>query len=49
MVKRKSRAQISVADGAGSMIQLADRRFEERDGQCSSWLPATKRQLGCDT
>jgi hypothetical protein len=29
MAKRKPRAQISVADGAGGLIQLQDLRFQE--------------------
>lgn len=44
MVKRKSRMEIRVADGAGGMMKVEDRRFEKGDWPMSFEVPVTNDQ-----
>ena len=44
MVKRKSRTEIRVADGAGGMMRVEDRRFEKGDWPISFEVPVTNEQ-----
>jgi len=44
MVKRKSRMEIRVADGAGGMMKVEDRRFEKGDWPISFEVPVTNEQ-----
>jgi hypothetical protein len=44
MVKRKPRTQISVADGAGGMMPVEDRRFERGDWPISFDIPVAQEQ-----
>jgi hypothetical protein len=44
MVKRKSRAVLSVADGSGGMMTMTDRRFEPGDWPISFAIPIAEEQ-----
>jgi hypothetical protein len=44
MAKRKSRAEITVADGAGGMMKVEDRRFEKGDWPISFEIPPEDEQ-----
>jgi hypothetical protein len=44
MVKRKSRMEIRVADGAGGMMKVEDRRFEKGKWPISFEVPVANEQ-----
>ena len=44
MVRKKARSQIMVADGAGGMMKLQDRRFEKGDWPISFEIPVAGEQ-----
>jgi hypothetical protein len=44
MVRKKARSQIMVADGAGGMTKLEDRRFEKGDWPISFETPVAGEQ-----
>jgi hypothetical protein len=47
MAKTKSRAILSVADGAGGMMEVKDRRFENGDWPIKFEVPVEQEQADC--
>jgi hypothetical protein len=44
MAKRKSRAEVMVADGAGGMVKVEDRRFDRSDWPIRFEIPPEHKQ-----